>query len=271
MNRKFSLTAIGLGLLLALPLTALAGQGQARPSVTGTVVYVGPMAFGIDTGTKIETFRIPPGAEWTSLLVPTEHVKVSWEKRPGVSGRTVVSVESMPTKTPPARSATPEREVRGQVAYLTPTTLALETDRGIEFFEFAKNSPRPDVDPGDDVNVFYRVEPMRGHHVVSRAEVVRRRTAAGASANAPSAMARHAAMSQPAKLRTITGSVVLLSPDTVYLDTTGGVREFAIGSPSQLQDVAPGDTIQVWYEIENGSAVPHIVKHQRITRRPSAH
>jgi hypothetical protein len=181
MKRTLLPASFGIALLLALPLTALAAppEGPAPRTVIGTVIYVGPSAFAINTGTAVETFAIPAGARWADTLTPTQRVAVTWQPAVRKASRAVVSVEPTPTGTRHAASRLPELESHGEVAYIGPMTMAVETNDGVELFEFANGSTRPRVGPGDDVTVWFRVEPRNGRHVVSRVEVEHRHPSAG--------------------------------------------------------------------------------------------
>lgn len=264
MNRKASFTSIALALFMTLPLAAFAAQPQSPRVLTarGTVMYVGPLSFAIDTGTRIETFKIPPSAQWTYLLRPTERVKVSYEGRTE-GPRSVVAVESTARSSSAIPASQRDLEMKGDVVYVTPRVLAVETSHGREYFEFAKGS-HVKVEPGESVDVFYRAEPQRGHHVIARVTVVRRPMAATGSPQA-----QPAGMMRAANYPTATGSIALVTRHRLYLDTTQGLREFRIGSPAELAQLTPGAQIRVWFRSQKRPAVPLIIKHEREADQPA--
>ncbi len=264
MRRLLAAASVMFAMLLVLPAVALAGQAPRDTvrSVTGDIVYVSPAAFAVDTGSKIETFRIAPGSDLASHLVPTERVEVAWTMVPETGERAVVHIAEKPARWA-TMSTEPEGTVTGHVAFLSPMSLGVESANGVDVFLFDKASVRPsDVGPGDDVQVKYRIEPETGRRVVAEVRATSPRGDDHAMKDMGT-VAHHRGMVKAkadlASCNTVEGRIALVTPDRLYLEANGRLDEFMLNDPSRLADVAPGDAVRVWVEPAADASAPGTV------------
>lgn len=255
MRRASVVSPIVVAFLLALPLPALAGQpqSQAEHSVTGTVVYVGPVAFALDTGTKVETFRIPPGAAWGEQLVPNAEVTLTWKAVPVREGRAVVRLEPAATRSANSRVT---GTVEGRIDFIDPAEMAVETERGVETFALQPGSSIPaGLVAGDDVRVTYTTAPatvVGAARAAALDSVHARQTMTCAGCGASHARASMAMRHQ--SLKSVTGEVAFATPDLIVLQTDRGLEDFAVGRGSRLHGVFPGDDVRVRYRTAGTAA-----------------